>query len=76
MRKKHCRLAALLLAVLLCLTALPVSASAAGDAMSLDQVKALMNAEPLYPQKRATWSWTGCWKNWWPLTEGKIPTPP
>lgn len=51
MRKKHCRLAALLLAVLLCLTALPVSASAAGDAMSLDQVKALMNAEPLYPQK-------------------------
>ena len=51
MRKKHCRLAALLLAVLLCLTALPVSASAAGDAMNLDQVKALMNAEPLYPQK-------------------------
>ena len=51
MRKKHCRLAALLLAVLLCLTALPVSVSAAGDAMSLDQVKALMNAEPLYPQK-------------------------
>lgn len=44
--------ASLLLAVLLCLTLLPTgSARAFGDAMSLDEVKALVNAEKLYPQK-------------------------
>ena len=52
MKKMHARLASLFLAVLLCLAVMPTgSARAAGDAMSLDQVKALMNAEPLYPQR-------------------------
>lgn len=42
----------MVLAVLLCVAVLPTgSARAMGDAMSLDQVKALMNAETLYPQK-------------------------
>lgn len=50
--KTRGRLLSLVLAVLLCVAVLPTgSARAMGDAMSLDQVKALMNAETLYPQK-------------------------
>ena len=52
MKKTRGRLLSLVLAVLLCVAVLPTgSARAMGDAMSLDQVKALMNAETLYPQK-------------------------
>lgn len=50
---KHCirRLSALLLLLALLLTALPLSVSAAGDAMSLSAAEALLNSVPLYPQK-------------------------
>ena len=45
MKKTRGRLLSLVLAVLLCVAVLPTgSARAMGDAMSLDQVKALMNA--------------------------------
>ena len=48
MKKTRGRLLSLVLAVLLCVAVLPTgSARAMGDAMSLDQVKALMNAETL-----------------------------
>lgn len=52
--KKTCgkRLLAFVLAVTLCAAALPgVRALAAGDAMDQDKLKALVNAEPLYPQR-------------------------
>lgn len=46
------RVLSLLLAVLLCIAMLPTGfASAAGDAMSLNEVKALVNREPLHPQR-------------------------
>ena len=52
MKKPWSKAVSLVLALVLCLTVIPLgTASAAGDAMSLEQVRALMNAEPLYPQK-------------------------
>lgn len=52
MKKTMKKALSLLLAALLCAALMPgLGASAAGDAMSLDQVRELMNAEPLYPQK-------------------------
>ena len=52
MKKPWSKAVSLVLALVLCLTVIPLgTASAAGDAMSLDQVRELMNAEPLYPQK-------------------------
>lgn len=52
MRMKWKKTGLVVLALLVCLLSFPLgTASAVGDAMSLDQVKKLMNAEPLYPQK-------------------------
>ena len=52
MKKPWSKAVSLVLALVLCLTVIPLgTASAAGDAMSLDQVRELMNAELLYPQK-------------------------
>lgn len=52
MKKRWSKVTCTVLALLVCLMVIPLSpASAAGDAMSLDQVRKLMNAEPLYPQK-------------------------
>lgn len=51
-RSASARILSFLLAVVLCIAALPTSAaSAAGDAMSLSAVKALVNREELYPQR-------------------------
>ena len=44
------RAAALLLAVILCIAMLPLTASAE-EALSLGEVKRLLNAEKLYPQR-------------------------
>ena len=52
MKKKSNRAIAFLLAIVMCLALMPVgSAGAVGDAMSMDSVKKLLNAEKLYPQK-------------------------
>ncbi len=45
------RIASFILALVLVLGCLPFSAGAAGDAISLDAAKELLNAEPLHPQK-------------------------
>lgn len=41
----------LVLALVLVLGCLPLSASAAGDAVSMEEIKQLLNAEPLHPQR-------------------------
>jgi len=52
MRKSGKRIISFLLSLLLCLTLLPVSsAQAAGDAMSLESVKKLLNSVELHPQR-------------------------
>lgn len=52
MKRKVNRVLSLLLAIALCLGLLPCgSVLAAGDAMSLDRVKTLLNAEELRPQR-------------------------
>ena len=52
MKKKSNRAIAFLLAIVMCLALMPVgSAGAVGDAMSMDSVKKLLNAEKLYSQK-------------------------
>lgn len=52
MKKSGKRIASFLLSLLLCLTLLPVSsAQAAGDAMSLESVKELLNSVELHPQR-------------------------
>lgn len=52
MKKSGKRIVSFLLSILLCLALLPVnSARAAGDAMSLESVKSLLNSVELHPQR-------------------------
>ncbi len=51
MKPKWKKLLSFVLAVLLCLSTLPVTASAVGDAMSLEKVQRLLNREELHPQR-------------------------